>query len=89
MQLTIKFSKNTFTLQYESNQNEISDWIGLAGLQLTHIGFILNTRWVASSYRTVHAVPTSHTTLVRLFERAMAGDGEARSPISKQQGDNS
>ena len=37
-------------------------------IQFKKIGYILGTRWVASSYRTVNAVLKSYTSLVKHFE---------------------
>ncbi len=47
------------------NERELKDAAAEVGSQLLHIGRVLDVCWVASSFRTVHAVWTSLGALVQ------------------------
>ncbi len=64
------------------NERELKDAAAEVGSQLLHIGRVLDVRWVASSFRTVHAVWTSLGALVQHFNNACSD--ERRSSKEKQ-----
>ncbi|XP_034567279.1 E3 SUMO-protein ligase KIAA1586-like [Notolabrus celidotus] len=69
------FLEKIHNLYSQSNKNS-RELLGAAkelGSQVLKIGRVLNTRWVASSFRSVKAVWTSYEALNRHFENA-AGD---------------
>lgn len=64
------------------NQRELFESAAEVGSQVLKIGRILDVRWVASSFRTVRAVWTSFTALVRHFEKA--SNDEHRTSTERQ-----
>ncbi|KAG5857213.1 hypothetical protein ANANG_G00016810 [Anguilla anguilla] len=64
------------------NQRELFESAAEVGTQVLKIGRILDVRWVASSFRTVRAVWTSFTALVRHFEKA--SNDEHRTSTERQ-----
>lgn len=54
------------------NQRALHDCASALGVQLKRIGRILDVRWVASSYRAVHAVWQSYTALHMHFSESSA-----------------
>ncbi|KAK0133589.1 E3 SUMO-protein ligase KIAA1586 [Merluccius polli] len=69
------FLEKIHNLHSQSNKNlrELLEAAKELGSQVLKIGRVLNTRWVASSFRSVKAVWTSYEALNRHFENA-AGD---------------
>lgn len=73
---------NLHSLYSMQNERELKDAAAEVGSQLLHIGRALDVRWVASSFRTVHAVWTSLGALVQHFKNACSD--ERRSNKEKQ-----
>jgi len=78
------FMHKLYSLYSMSNKNEreLKDAAAEVGSQLLRIGRVLDVRWVASSFRTVHAVWTSLGALVQHFKNACSD--ERRSNTEKQ-----
>ncbi|XP_039618182.1 E3 SUMO-protein ligase KIAA1586-like [Polypterus senegalus] len=66
----------------DKNEHELKDAAAEVESQLLRIGRVLDVRWVASSFRTVHAVWTSLEALVQHFKSAC--HDETRSSKEKQ-----
>ncbi|XP_056127435.1 E3 SUMO-protein ligase KIAA1586-like [Rhinichthys klamathensis goyatoka] len=78
------FMHKLYSLYSMSNKNEreLKDAAAEVGSQLLRIGRVLDVRWAASSFRTVHAVWTSLGALVQHFKNACSD--ERRSNTEKQ-----